>query len=418
MDLVLGGKKGALGFPAGVIINLIGDRSAGKSFLKNEIMANGYHTYGPRFKWFNDDTESGDTFDTSDLYGVDLRPQGRLIGEMPADEDSKTVEEFDARLTTFVNSMGPDDVGLYAIDSLDGLTSRNQELESENRAAEYQKGKEAEGSGGYHMEKQKFLSSEFFASQHARLEQKNCSLIIVSQIRDKMTTMPSYGDNYSVSGGKALPFYCHSRVFLKAKNRFVVRDRPIGYLVEAKTIKSKTKRPFRKCQFIVYYDYGIDDIGSSIDFLFDLRNDRGQLDANKASNLLWGTPGEGGAPIPYKMETAKEWLEGIGRFDEVKALCKEHPEFKSTVTFKVLSAVIEGNEELKALQATHFGVQLARGALIELCERDPEQKKILDERVIAKWEAEEDAIATKRPNKYASSHFSVDDELAQYEEAE
>lgn len=45
----------------------------------------------------------------------------------------------------------------------------------------------------------------------------------------------------------------------------------VGVVVKAKTTKSKTPRPFRECFFSFLYDYGLDNIGTSIDYLFDLR---------------------------------------------------------------------------------------------------------------------------------------------------
>ena len=35
LDLVVGGAKGVYGFPAGKFINIVGDKSAGKTFLSN-----------------------------------------------------------------------------------------------------------------------------------------------------------------------------------------------------------------------------------------------------------------------------------------------------------------------------------------------------------------------------------------------
>ena len=43
LDLVLGGKKGVFGVPSGRFINFVGDKSAGKTFLANEFLANAYH---------------------------------------------------------------------------------------------------------------------------------------------------------------------------------------------------------------------------------------------------------------------------------------------------------------------------------------------------------------------------------------
>ena len=48
IDLVVGGNKGVYGFPAGKFINIVGDKSAGKTFLANEIIASNYRSQIPR----------------------------------------------------------------------------------------------------------------------------------------------------------------------------------------------------------------------------------------------------------------------------------------------------------------------------------------------------------------------------------
>ena len=57
--MVMGGNKGVYGCPSGRFINIVGDKSAGKTFLSNEFIAWGYHNLGKNFKWVYDDCESG-----------------------------------------------------------------------------------------------------------------------------------------------------------------------------------------------------------------------------------------------------------------------------------------------------------------------------------------------------------------------
>ena len=74
LDLVVGGAKGVYGFPSGKFINIVGDKSAGKTFLSNEIIAWAYHNLGKNFKWVYDDCESGYSFDTELMYGFEIMP--------------------------------------------------------------------------------------------------------------------------------------------------------------------------------------------------------------------------------------------------------------------------------------------------------------------------------------------------------
>ena len=78
IDLVVGGAKGVYGFPAGKFINIVGDKSAGKTFLSNEIIANTYHTMGDKFKWIYDDCESGYSFNSVEMYGFEIINENSL----------------------------------------------------------------------------------------------------------------------------------------------------------------------------------------------------------------------------------------------------------------------------------------------------------------------------------------------------
>ena len=50
LDLVVGGNKGVFGVPAGKFINIVGDKSAGKTFLSNEFIAWAHYNFGKKFK--------------------------------------------------------------------------------------------------------------------------------------------------------------------------------------------------------------------------------------------------------------------------------------------------------------------------------------------------------------------------------
>lgn len=71
-----------------------------------------------------------------------------------------------------------------------------------------------------------------------------------------------------------IPFY--GLPLVKKSRR---RIAPVGVVVKAKTTKSKTPRPFRDCFFSFLYDYGLDGIGTSVDYVFDLRTPKGELNA-------------------------------------------------------------------------------------------------------------------------------------------
>lgn len=388
LDILIGGGLG-IGIPGGVVLNIIGDKSSGKSFFKNEILAANFHA-NKNFQWFSDDTESGDTFDTENLYGVDLRPRDRKIGNLKDVEDSMTVEELDAKLSLFIKDVPKDTPAIYAVDSLDGLSSSEQVEMAKEREKMLDDGEDVKNGGSFDMALQKFMSQHLFRGQHSKFEEKNALLLIVSQIRDNIGGR-TFGQ-YKVSGGKALEFYCHTRLFLKTITRITKREVCIGLVIEAKLIKSKTPRPFRSCTFIVYFDYGIDDIGTSIDYLFDLRGKDGKLNTSEASVLRWG----GISKLPSNQEL-QEWLEKEKFADDMKIYFKENG---LRATSASLMEFIEKNEKAKTEYLKTFGKQISRGEIIELCENDKSQKEILDKLVFEKWEENEKEFSSGRGKKY------------------
>lgn len=373
------------------------------TFVKNEILACNYHKYPGRFHWFSDDCESGDTFDTTGLYGVNLRPVDKdgnfKIGSKKVD-DSTSVEDMDAHVSLFLSHMNEQDknaLGIYALDSLDGLTDATKQEMEVTRMNQLKSGKEVKDDGDYGTQIPKFLSQHFFKNKHHELEAMNTSLIIVSQIRDKLNAM-GYGPKWEVSCGKALEFYCHTRIFLTTIRKIEREGRVVGAYISAKTIKSKTPRPFREVRYTVYFDYGIDNIGSNLDFLFDLREKDGKFN-DGVNAIKW----EGGADL--SKDNLVKWLEENGLMAEVRAANKAAGN-SNQVSMKFaqewLQEQFKARPEIEEKYVAFFGRQYTRDQLIEMCENDPVMDAELTRRVVEKWEALETAAATHRRSKYAA----------------
>lgn len=391
LDLLVGGDKGVYGLPYGVILNIIGDRQSGKSFDKNEILACNYWLLQDKLEYFSDDCESGDTFDTKRLYGIDLHPEIRRIGTKVV-EDSATVEEMDAKVSLFLNAKKKDTFGIYAIDSLDGLADSNRITKESKRVGQLTSGNDVQDDGDYGAQIAKFLSQDFFRVKHKKLEDSKVSLIIVSQIRDKMNAS-TYGVKWQVSCGKALEFYSHTRIFLKTICPIKKGDRVVGAYVEASTVKSKTPRPYRQVCYSVYFDYGIDNIGSNIDYLFDLRDEKGKL-LKVASAIIWSENAK-----PKSLDNLQEWLEANG----YTAACRDDKKEKQGNNRLSVEWILEWvgkDPDIKAKFDDCFGQEYTRDELIHMCEEDKGMCDELTRRVRDKWEALEDAVATKRPSKY------------------
>ena len=390
LDLLIGGEKGVYGMPFGYILNLSGDKSSGKTFIKNEIIAANYWDLKDRLKFFSDDCESGDTFSTERLYGIDIHPETRRIGTKVQD-DSATLEEMDAKVSLMLENMDKDHVGIYAIDSLNGLSDAFCESLEANRLKLLKEGKDVVDPGSFGTQAAAFLSQKFFKPKHKKLKDARLSLIIITQIREKTDAKP-FGQKYNASIGKALEFYCHTRVFLRTVRKLMKGDKVIGAYVEATTNKSKTPRPYRKVYYTVYFDYGLDNIGSNLDYLFDLRGEDGKLKRD-ADHIPWGSGRQ------KDLQGLLSWLDENGWKDDCKAAKKAAGKGANLSVDWILGWAAEDKGRAASLEAA-MCKEYTRDELIRMCDEDPSVAAELTRRVREKWEAEEDAVATHRPPKY------------------
>lgn len=259
LDLVLNGS-----FPVGTINNIVGDSSSGKTFIALEYIAFLKSIFKNKLKFYYDDCEGGFSFDTKEMYGLEIIPDDQI--------PSTTVEDMAVNLNTQIKNLKKDETLVYVVDSLDGLSSDAERKRDEERQKAIEQGKEYD-KGTYAMEKQKFMS-EFFRLRAAEIKHKNVIFLVVSQVRHNIGVM--FGEKYVRSGGKALDFYAWSALWLAVAEKIKKKDRIIGVTIKAKTKKIKAKQPFRECYLNLLFDYGIDNVSSNIDFLYDLKTPTGK----------------------------------------------------------------------------------------------------------------------------------------------
>lgn len=238
LDCVLGG-----GYPLGKIVNIVGDKSTGKTLLAMEAVANFFLKYDNGWVKY---IEAESAFDSD--YAAAL---GIPIDRVKIKDDMDTVEElFDDLL-----GLSGNDPGLYIVDSLDSLSDE----------AEMKRGIRE---GTYGAAKPKALS-QLFRRLVRKLGKQNICVIIISQVRDNIGV--TFGEKHSRSGGKALDFYAAQALWLahiKTVKRTINKiERPTGIMVRAKCKKNKVGLPFRQCDFSVRFGFGIEDVECSTEFL-------------------------------------------------------------------------------------------------------------------------------------------------------
>lgn len=243
LDNALGG-----GYAEGRIINIVGDKSTGKTLQAIEACANFAMTEPKgliRYK------EAEAAFDKG--YAQIL---GMPLDRVEFEEDFDTVEELHKDLEKFTaRCKKAKQPGLYILDSLDALSDK-AELERDM------------DKGSYNLAKPK-LMSEMFRREKRKWQRARVTVIIISQVRDKINA--TFGRRWTRSGGKALDFYASQVMYLAEVRKLnkTVRGimRPYGVIIKCKITKNKVGIPFREVEYSLIFAYGIDDILASLEWL-------------------------------------------------------------------------------------------------------------------------------------------------------
>lgn len=246
LDCALGG-----GWVLGRVVNIVGDKSTGKTLQAIETGVNFAHAYPSGVIRY---AEAEAAFD--DAYAQALGwPSDRVT--RPVDGELTTVEDLFADIESTIDQLAGNPC-LYIIDSLDALSTK-AELERKP------------GENTYGTEKAKVMS-EGFRKLVQRIERSRMLLLVISQVRDNIGAM--FGESKTRSGGKALDFYASQIVWLadlgKVKRTVSGIERVVGLNVKAQIKKNKVGLAWRTIQYPIVFGYGIDDIWAGLAWLLDV----------------------------------------------------------------------------------------------------------------------------------------------------
>ena len=235
------------GYPVGKIINIVGDKQIGKSLLCLEAMMYIYHVLRKKYdvKMIYNDAESAINMENATQIGVPI--------DAIEWRQSPTIEHWYEDLNKEIESSDKYDLVMYVMDSLDSISTEEEMEQDFNQKS-------------YNMIKQKKMS-ELFRKLTQKINKKNMLLVIVSQIRDAIGV--TFGETKRRSGGKALDFYAYQIVWLYNKGLMKDGDITTGIEIKANVKKNRVWKPFRIANFNILFEYGIDDLGSMVDYLID-----------------------------------------------------------------------------------------------------------------------------------------------------
>lgn len=269
------------GFQMGKMVNVIGDSSSGKSILSLSVFAEAARD--PKFDdylFIYDDCESAREFDMEKLFGkkATSRMKAPRYDKEGEELPSDTVQDFHMHLRKYLKQGKP---FIYILDSFDALDAEEDDAKVEEAMKAREQGKKAAGSFG--MAKAKG-SSAILRDITRLLRSTNSLLIIVSQTRQDIN--PASFSSKTRSGGDALRFYATHEIWtavVQTLTKTVNKKKfATGVQVRARISKNKVTGKKREIEFPIYYDLGIDDISSCVDFLVD--NDRWDM-ADKGTKI-------------------------------------------------------------------------------------------------------------------------------------
>lgn len=240
LDQALGG-----GWAERRIVNIVGDKSTGKTLLAMEAAANFVQKYPGEGEVDYEECEAA--FDPRYASALGL-PMSRINFGKPME----TVEDLFENLNKSVQSKVP---RLKIVDSLDALSDRAEIGRDMDQ-------------GTYGAEKAKKLS-QLFRRLVRKMSDSNMTLMIISQVRSNIGV--TFGRSTTRSGGRALDFYCSQVLYLQhvetIKRSIGNVKRPVAIECRAKVDKNKVGLPMREVEFVLQFGYGIDDLTSNLEWL-------------------------------------------------------------------------------------------------------------------------------------------------------
>lgn len=251
------------GFPIGSIVNIIGDSSTGKSIMSLGIFAEmSQYKKFKNHRFLYDDIEYGNFFDLDRMFGTNCMKRIEPATGNPEEPGSETIQHFYVNLKKAFDRKKP---FLYILDSYDSLASLEDQRLAKELVKAIRKGEPPPGS--YESEKVRLLN-RILRDIRDDLQQHNSALVVISQVRENLDG-GLFSKKYRRAGGKALKHYCNLEIWLANLKSIVEKKRVIGHYVKAKVDKNRITGKVRDCTFPVYYDYGIDDIGSCVEFMLN-----------------------------------------------------------------------------------------------------------------------------------------------------
>jgi len=237
LDLAISNRPDG-GIAVGRITEINGLESSGKSLLGAHILAETQKKDGIAVYI---DTETSVSQQFMEVIGIDLNKMLYLHLE--------TVEEIFEAIEEIVTQVRESDKDRCVTILVDSLAAASTKVEME---ADYDK-------DGWATSKA-IIISKAMRKITQMIGKHNIALVFTNQLRQKLGVM--FGDPWTTSGGKALPFHASTRIRLKNLGQIKdTKKNTIGMKCRAQIVKNRLGPPLRHADYSMYFDSGIDNYG-------------------------------------------------------------------------------------------------------------------------------------------------------------
>jgi len=238
---------------------VVGDSMSGKTWLGMSCFAEAANDNRfAEYRLIYDPTEIGALMDLEQYFGERAAERIEI-----RDPPSGTAEEFYFNVTDDLEVGRP---FIYVLDSQDSLSSMAEREKFDEAKKAHRRGRVTAGSYGDSKAK---VHSANMRKLIGPLRESGSILIVLNQTRDSFDQFrPS-----TYSGGRALLFYATLQLWNKVKERIKrsVRGKPrqLGVKVRVSIKKNRLTGMERSVDVPIYHSFGIDEVGSLVDYLVD-----------------------------------------------------------------------------------------------------------------------------------------------------
>jgi len=243
LDLAISNKPNG-GIPVGRMVEFSGLEGSGKSLICAHLMANVQKDGGVAVLI---DTETAVNEDFYTAVGIDME---KLV--YVHENCVERIFEATEKIVENVRRSGKNDKKVIIV--IDSIANASPKVELEGG---YEK-------TGYGTDKAKLIGQALRKLIPLIAKQK-ILLVITNQLRYNM--QPGSFEKWITPGGKAIPFLASLRLRLTQMKKIKKGDNVVGTVVQANVIKNRFGPPYRAVSFDVYFDRGIDDVTSWLDFM-------------------------------------------------------------------------------------------------------------------------------------------------------